>query len=113
MSNNTSMATLVGALVGAGAYGPATSAAAVASVPLRAPLQAISQIQHARVEIYCGHNAQAVADIRAASQQLRSAGRAPSLALAMLGEAAWLARQNQYERAAQALEAALLQIDAA
>ena len=110
MFTSTSMLTLVSALVGAGAYAqdvPAETAPAV-------PLAAVADIRRARVEIYCGHNSQAVASIRAARNQLTSlSASASARTLAALDQAARLTRQNQYTRAELALESALGHLDSA
>lgn len=109
MFTATSTLTLVQALVGANAYAQPAPSATVAPIPV----QALAQIQHARVEIYCGHNAQAVADIRGASQQLRaSSAVVPRETFVALEQAAWLARHDQYVNAEQALETALAGITA-
>jgi hypothetical protein len=94
-------------MVGAGAYAPVMPVSAAEPVPG----QAVADIQRARVEIYCGHGWQAVAVIRAASQQLRdSTARVSGETFAALDEAAWLARHDQYARAEQALDTALVGI---
>jgi len=107
MSNTPSLFTLVSALAGASAYAPVLPASAAEPIPR----QAVADIQRARVEIYCGHSWQAVAVIRAASQQLRASSAAvPAETFAALDEAAWLARHDQYMRAEQALDTALVGI---
>ena len=109
MLTTSSVFSLVGALVGAGAY--ATEAPVAAAVPH--PQQAVADIHRARVEIYCGHNTLAVAGIRAASERLRaSSALVPSATFAALDRAAWHARNNHHERAEQALDAALERIAA-
>jgi hypothetical protein len=112
MFTSPSMLTLVGALVGAGAYAPEPPADAAAG-PLLPP-QVAAEIRRARVEIYCGHNAAALAGIRTASRQLRAGGGAmPARTLAALDQAAWLARHNRHAAAELALEDALNQLPAA
>ena len=110
MFTTTTMFTLIGALVGAGAYAPeAPVVAAIAPIPL----QAVADVRRARVDIYCGHNAQAVAGIRSASATLRvSNATVPAEALAALDQAAWMMRHDEYVRAEQALDAALGHMDA-
>jgi hypothetical protein len=109
MTSYTPVFTLVSALAGAGAYAheahePPTDAAARRN----ASQQAAAHIRLARVEIYCGHNALAMAGIRTAREQLRaSAGPAPADTLAALDQAAWLTLHDQYTLAEQALDAAL------
>lgn len=105
MLTSTSMLSLVGALVSAGSYCqpdelPATAPAVTA--------QAVADIRRARVELYCGHDGQAVVDMRAARASLQKAvGVTPALALAALDEAAWHTRRGRYESAELALDHAL------
>lgn len=107
MFTKVSIFTLVSALVGVSAYAQAEPAAAGEPIPVGA----VTDIRRARVEIYCGHNSQAVVGIRAASQQLRASTAAvPPEALAALDQADWLVRHDQYARAAQALDSALAHI---
>jgi hypothetical protein len=107
MSTATSTLTLVKALVGATAYAQPLTAAVLEPIPV----QAVAAINRARVEIYCGHNAEAVAGIRAASQQLRaSSAVVPAETFVALEQAAWLARHDQYVQAEQALETALARV---
>ncbi|KQV78906.1 hypothetical protein [Rhizobacter sp. Root1221] len=103
MFNATSL-TLVKALVGATAYAQPAPSAAVEPIPV----QAVAHIHRARVDIYCGHNTEAVAGIRAASEQLRtSSAVVPAETFAALEQAAWLTRHDQYLQAEEALETAL------
>jgi hypothetical protein len=107
MVNTSSMFTLVSALVGAGGYVQTNPVAAPAPVPE----QVVFDLKRARVDIYLGHNSQAVAGIRAAGRQLRALpGAVPARTFAMLDEAAWLTRHNEYARAEQVLDKALSQI---
>jgi hypothetical protein len=104
MFAGTSTFTLVSGLVSAGAYAQPLSAAT--QEPL--PVQVVESLQRARVDIYCGHHQQAVADIRAASRQLRASGvRVSPETLTALEQAAWLTRQHQHTLAEQSLEAVL------
>lgn len=109
MTSYTPVFTLVSALAGAGAYAhEAHEPPADAAARRTASQQAAAHIHHARVEIYCGHNAEAMAGIRTAREQLQaSAGPAPAESLAALDQAAWLTLHDQYTLAEQALEAAL------
>jgi hypothetical protein len=101
MFDSTSAFTLVGAVIGASAYGKPLSAAA----PVLVPTQAVESIQRARVAIYCGHRLQAVTDIREAGQQLRASGAHVSPeTLALLDEAAWLTRRDQHVLAERSLD---------
>ena len=98
-------------LEGARLHGMTAPQALPAAAAETIPVQAVVELQRARVEIYCGHNSQAVAGIRAASRQLRASPAAvPAQTFATLDEAAWLTRHDQYVRAEQALDKALLQI---
>jgi len=99
------------AVPSAGAYAPDHPAKSA-----RAPIPAavLAEIRRARVELYCGHDAQAVADIRAAREQLRRC--APPLnvvALQALDAASWLVRHGHTQEAEDALDAALARLDAA
>jgi len=95
---------LVTALVGATTYAQAEPAAAANPIPL----EAVTEIRRARVEIYCGHNSEAVSGIRAAGRQLRALSSAvPPEVIAALDQADWLVRHRQYDRAEQALDTAL------
>jgi hypothetical protein len=109
MTSYTPLFTLVSALAGAGAYAhEAHEPPAEAAARRNASQQAAAQIHHARVEIYCGHNASAMAGIRTARERLRaSASPVPAESLAALDQAAWLTLHDQYVQAEQALEAAL------
>jgi len=108
MFTSTSMLSLVGALLSAGAYG-ADGASTAAPQP---PLQAAADIRRARVQLYCGHDAQAMADIRAARERLDAHGDAPDAqARAALDQAAWLARRGRFQDAEAALELALARLD--
>jgi hypothetical protein len=105
MLTSTPVFTLVSALAGAGAYAHEQPADAGASDHAA---QVVAHILHARVEIYCGHNAAAIAGIRTAREQLQaSAGAVPVESLAALDQAAWLTRHDHYALAELALEAAL------
>ncbi len=110
MFNNTSTTRLVGALAAASSYVPAmTGATAAAAGPMSAP--AVAELRKARVEIYCGHNNQAEAGIRAARRQLHASSFASSSPIfATLDEASWLTRHDQYELAEHALDKALDQL---
>jgi hypothetical protein len=95
---------LVGALVAAGAYGHQLPAAGSAPIPQAA----VADLQHARVEIYCGHNGAAIADIRSAGARLRGHSAPVSAAVFVrLDQAAWLARRDRFEQAEAAIDAAL------
>jgi hypothetical protein len=99
------------ALVSAGAYVPDhhTEAAVVL-----VPAEVLAEIRRARIELYCGHDVQAVADIRAAREQLRRC--APPLqvvALQALDAASWLARHGHTNEAEDALDTALARLEAA
>ena len=109
MTSYTPVFTLVSALAGAGAYAhEAPEPPADAAARRAASQQAAAHIHHARVEIYCGHNAAAVAGIRTAREQLRaSSSPVPAESLAALDQAAWLTLHDQYVQAEQALETAL------
>jgi len=112
MFTSTPPFSLVSALVDAGAYAGAFADGqlTVHAVP-PIPFQALADINHARVEIYCGHNASAVADIRAACECLRSSAAAvPAETFAALDRAAWLTRHDQCSLAQLALEGALAHI---
>lgn len=105
MFTATPVFTLVSALAGAGAY--AHERPANAEPPDHAA-QVAAHILQARVEIYCGHNASAIAGIRTAREQLQaSAGTVPVESLAALDQAAWLTRHDHYALAERALQAAL------
>ena len=102
---------LAGALPGAGAHRPEAHAATPATL---VPAEVLAEIRRARVELYCGRDAQAVADIRAAREQLRRCG-APRhvVALQALDAASWLARHGHTMEAEDALDAALTRLEAA
>jgi hypothetical protein len=110
MFNTTSTIRLVGALAAASSYVPAMSAAAAADAqPISA--RAVAQLQQARIEIYCGHNNQAVAGIRAARRQLHASSMASSSPIfATLDQASWLTRHDQHLLAEHALDKALDQL---
>jgi hypothetical protein len=103
---STSMLGLVGALVSAGAYATPESSVPAEAIPV--PVEAVAEIRRARVELYCGQDARAVADIRAARGRLRegAAGLRGDV-VAALDEAAWLARRGRLEAAERALQNAL------
>lgn len=83
--------------------GPLADAAAHLDPRVRA------EIDHARVDLYCGRDTEAVANIRAAREHLReSAGLSHVQALTDLDEAAWFARLGRTAPAELALERALL-----
>jgi hypothetical protein len=110
MATSLSTSGFVAALVSAAAYGP--GAAQAMEPPL--PTQVREDILHARVELYCGHDAQVLTDIRAAADALQHVrGPLPARVLADLGQAAWQARHNDFRAADQALERALARLDAA
>ena len=91
MFNNTSSTRFVGALAAASSYVPAMTA--VAPEPMSE--HAVAELRKARVEIYCGHNNQAVAGIRAARRQLHASSMASSSPIfATLDEASWLTRHR-------------------
>lgn len=107
MVNHPSTIALFGALVSAGAYAQAVPATVAAPIPT----QAVQNIQRARVDIYCGHDQQAVAEIRLASRQLQASGAAASAeVLAALDEAAWLTRRRRHVLAEESLQSALNRI---
>ena len=108
MFTSTSMLSLVGALVSAGSYCPPDELRAESPA---VTAQAVADIAHARVELYCGHDGQAVADLRAARASLQKAGGpTPAAALAALDEASWHARRGRYQSAELALQHALEQL---
>ena len=108
LTSSTSMLSLVGALLSAGAYG--ADGADAATPPL--PLQAAADIRRARVQLYCGHDAQAMADIRSARGLLDRSGEAPvAHARAALDKAAWLARRGHFQDAEAALDEALARLE--
>ena len=110
MSTSLSLSRLVGALVGACGYVAAPLPAANAGVPI----EAVADIRQARVELYCGHDAQMQVDLRAACRQLRELPGPPARnAVIALGEAAWLARHGEFLGAAQALDRALVHLGTA
>ena len=91
---------LFSAVIAAGAYGPC--GATPVEVPV--PPQVVSGVRHARVELYCGHPAQVLADIRAAAAALQELPGAPHAALlAQLSEAAWHARRGDFPAAGELL----------
>jgi hypothetical protein len=109
MFKSTSMLGLVSALVSASAYSPAEAATSSE----RAPVQAMAELRRARVELYCSHDAQAVANIRAAREQLRRhASPLLSDAMTMLDQAAWLVRHGHLEAAEEALQHAIARLEA-
>jgi hypothetical protein len=112
MFKSTSMLGLVGALVSASAYSPAE---ATTSAPggTQAPVQAMAELRRARVELYCSHDALAVANIRAAREHLRRYA-SPLLgdAMTMLDQAAWLVRHGHLEAAEEALQHAIARLEA-
>lgn len=101
---------LAGALVNAGAYTPDAHAASAGAF---VPAEVLAEIRRARVQLYCGQDIQAVAEIRAAREQLRRCG-APLqvVALQALDAASWLARHGHTFEAEDALEAALARLQA-
>lgn len=107
MFNSTSTTRLVGALAAASGYVPTVSAAAAEPVPA----DAVAELRKARVEIYCGHNHQTVAGIRAARRQLHASSIASSSPVfATLDQASWLTRHDQHVQAEHALDKALDQL---
>jgi hypothetical protein len=100
---------LAGAVVSAGAYAPDLRGHPAAQ---QVPAEVLAEIRRARVELYCGQDAQAVADIRAAREQLRRCG-APlhAIALQALDVASWLARHGHTMQAEEALETALVRLE--
>jgi hypothetical protein len=107
MVSTASTFTLISALIAGSAYSPLLQDVRIEPIPA----QAIADIRRARVEIYCGHNTQAVADIGAARRCLRASSTTlPREMLATLDHAAWLARHDHYRLAEEALDAALAQI---
>jgi Zn-dependent protease len=108
MSTSISFATLLGALVAASGYG---SVAAAEPAPM-AP-RAIEQIRQARVELYCGHDAQGIAGIEAACRELRAAGGTSRMtALSALQQASFHARHHRAREAQEALERAVSELRA-
>ncbi|HSW07341.1 hypothetical protein [Aquabacterium sp.] len=101
-------APLINALMAADAYAhePALGRAAT---PV--PLPTLAAILRARVEIYCDHDRQAIADIHAARDSLRTLPvSVPFEAFAALDQAVWRVRQHDYTAAEQALDQALAQL---
>lgn len=97
--------TTIHALVGAGAYVPPRPTLPP-NIPV--PHEAIENIMRARVDIYCGRNQQAVADIRAARSQLRSSHATVSPeAYVGLDEASWCTRHHDHVTAERSLESVL------
>jgi hypothetical protein len=109
MLKSTSMLGLVSALVSASAYSPAEAT----TTAMQAPVEAMADLRRARVELYCSHDALAVANIRAAREQLRRHG-SPLLgdAMTMLDQAAWLVRHGHLEAAEEALQHAIARLEA-
>ena len=102
------MLSLVGALLSAGTYMPDDAVAATRPVPR----QAVADIRRARVELYCGNDAQAVETIRAARSRLGDRAGVPTArARAVLDKASWLARHGRFQDAVQALDHALASLD--
>jgi hypothetical protein len=98
----TSPLGLIGALAGAIAYGPAPELGRAELAP-----EVRETIRAACVELYCGHNAVALTDIRAARRQLQAGAQVSAQALSQLDRAAWLVRQDDYVHAEEALQAVL------
>lgn len=112
MSQYSSTVTLVSALLGAGGYAQAMPVTAAEPAPAQAV--AVAELQRARVDIYLGHNREALAGIRSASRHLLASPAAVTAqTFTTLEEAAWLTRHDEYRRAEQALDQALLQITVA
>jgi hypothetical protein len=103
---------VLAALVGAGAYG-APQACLLAEGRSGGELAA-AEIRRAQVELYCCHDAQAVAEIRTARAHLHLPyDWRYGAALAGLDRAAWMARQGRLTEAEDALQAALTSLRAA
>jgi len=96
---------LVGALLSATAYG----GEGVPNAPSPVPEQAVAEIRSARVQLYCGHHLQAMADIRAARGRLEE-GVPLAPTRAALDEAAWHARHGRFQDAEAALDDALARL---
>lgn len=103
MSTSSPFAGLIGAVVAATSYsGPVHAQEASVSA------QAVADIRHARVELYCGHDAEGIADIRSACRELQGlAGSAREPALQALQEATFHARRHRVTEAEAALDTAL------
>lgn len=109
MFNSTTTFTLVSGLVGASTYVPPTPD--VALVPV--PSQAVESLLRARVDIYCGRRAQAVADIREARTQLRASHASVSPeTMRVLDEASWFTRHHEHVLAERSLDTVLEQLTA-
>ncbi len=104
MPHAHSLLNVAGAVVDAGAYArmPLDADAAAAD-----PGPAAVEIRRAQVELYCDHNEAALSRIRAASGRLADLLPGAAAAALDLEMAARLTRQNKYQEAEQALEAAL------
>ena len=100
-----SMLSLVGALLSATAYG----SEGVPAAPSPVPEQAVAEIRSARVQLYCDHDVQAMADIRAARSRLED-GAPLARARSALDEAAWHARHGRFQDAELALDDALARL---
>ena len=102
--------TLAGGVVNAAAY-PRDGRTPAAPAPV--PPEVMANIRRARVELYCSRDVQAVADIRAAREQLRRCG-APLhvVPLQALDAACWLAMHGHTMEAEEALDAALTRLEA-
>jgi hypothetical protein len=106
MSRSDATPGLLGALVDAGAY--TVPPGSGASAEMEVPAEVMAGIRHARVELYCGHDAQVLAAIAQAMALLGALrGALPAEALAVLGEARWLARHGKVAEAREALDRAL------
>ena len=101
---------LARAVVSAGAYAPERQP----SSPPAPPPEVLTHIRRARVQLYCGQDGPAVADIRAAREQLRRCGASLHVVpLQALDAASWLARHGHTVEAEDALEAALARLESA
>lgn len=109
MTRSESMYSLVGAVVGAGAYefdGHDRQAAHDAF-----SAEALADVRAARVELYCVHTERVLDAIRDARHHLEmAAGALPSGALTALDRAAWHARRDHFDETLAALESALAQM---
>ena len=104
MSNNLPSLLFVDAMVGATAYAQPLGEA---SVPVP-PTAASEQIRRAQVDIYCGHDGQALTAIREARHTLQSSATSMVAdTLSALDEAAWFIRHHDFHQAERALEDAL------
>lgn len=109
MMTASSSVSLVGAVLGAGAYSrPLFSAEreSARSLNQMRRTKLLGTLRDAQVHLYCDHTADAMAGIRAAQADLPQAGleQDTSTIGAALARAAWLARHHQYHAAHEELE---------